>query len=210
MNDFLEKHFKHMRLEPGLFYEWPIGLRFELGLGAKKEQYYSGSPYLKGAYRRALTLFEETHPLDEEMWIVMDIHRYSGRVKTRNARMWKTLVKDHKLLYRLKHTELPYYIPEDDESGNWRTHRWMLPCKPSDIHYRQLLTLLVEQDMGFSKANFQSLYFVHPKNETIFHVYDDRGCDLVAASRETIRPHYESFNEWVLDYDREAIDEVFN
>nr|WP_230309344.1 DUF3885 domain-containing protein [Planomicrobium sp. YIM 101495] len=64
--------------------------------------------------------------------------------------------------------------------------------------------------MGFSKANFQSLYFVHPKNETIFHVYDDRGCDLVATSRETIRPLYESFNEWILDYDREAINEVFN
>ena len=38
---------------------------------------------------------------------------------------------------------------------------------------------------------------------TIFHIYDDRGADLIAASIDSIQGIYEKYNNWILDYDRE-------
>lgn len=32
--------------------------------------------------------------------------------------------------------------------------------------------------------------------QTIFHIYDDRGCDLLATSLDTIRGIYESYSHW--------------
>ena len=40
---------------------------------------------------------------------------------------------------------------------------------------------------------------------TNFHVYDDRGCDLLATSPETIRDIYDKYNDWILDYDRNEL-----
>lgn len=36
----------------------------------------------------------------------------------------------------------------------------------------------------------------------IFHLYDDLGCDLIAADPEHLRPVYEGLQHWLLDYDR--------
>jgi Domain of unknown function (DUF3885) len=39
----------------------------------------------------------------------------------------------------------------------------------------------------------------------IMHMYDDRGLDLIAASKAPLIPVYLSFRDWVLDFDREQI-----
>ncbi|MCM3639930.1 DUF3885 domain-containing protein [Priestia aryabhattai] len=43
----------------------------------------------------------------------------------------------------------------------------------------------------------------------IFHLYDDRGCDILASNKESIRFLYEEYNNWILDYNREEIDLLF-
>ncbi|MBQ2328753.1 MAG: DUF3885 domain-containing protein, partial [Oscillospiraceae bacterium] len=43
----------------------------------------------------------------------------------------------------------------------------------------------------------------------LYHVYDDRGADLAAASVETLRPIYHRLNDWLLDNDRAAMDDLF-
>jgi hypothetical protein len=53
------------------------------------------------------------------------------------------------------------------------------------------------------------VYVVNISKNTIFNVYDDRGCDLIASDPEKIRAIYHDYNDWILDYDREAIDRVF-
>ncbi|HEX8658282.1 MAG TPA: DUF3885 domain-containing protein, partial [Hymenobacter sp.] len=46
------------------------------------------------------------------------------------------------------------------------------------------------------------LYFLNLDRALIFHMYDDRGLDILAADRQTLRPLYEQFHDWLLDYDR--------
>lgn len=43
----------------------------------------------------------------------------------------------------------------------------------------------------------------------VFHMYDDRGLDILAPRADVRRPLYEQFSDWVLDYDRERIDATF-
>jgi hypothetical protein len=54
------------------------------------------------------------------------------------------------------------------------------------------------------------VYFININKKTIFHVYDDRGCDVLATLPETIRDMYERYNDWILDYDKPEIDKVFD
>ena len=41
-------------------------------------------------------------------------------------------------------------------------------------------------------------------------MYDDRGLDVIARQPEVLVPLYRTFNQWILDYDRERIDQVFS
>lgn len=55
----------------------------------------------------------------------------------------------------------------------------------------------------------KEIYFINTDKNLIFHMYDDRGLDLVSADKETLRPIYKKHNDWILEYDRECIDNQF-
>ena len=104
---------------------------------------------------------------------------------------------------------MPYIFSEDDEDGKYKIHRFTLKCKTSDIKYTSLLKAVCNQDLGFQPSIYHRIYFLNIKRETIFHVYDDRGCDLLATSPESIRDIYNTYKDWILDYDKDEIDKAF-
>ncbi|PEJ24682.1 hypothetical protein CN689_26880 [Peribacillus butanolivorans] len=201
----METNFPNLSLRPALFYSWDIGIRFELGVEWKIEYDFENSPYLKGVYKRAINLFKSLHLDDEEIFVVANVNDYGYK----KVNIFYPFVRDKDVLYKLKHKVIPYVFPEDDEEGRYITHRFMLRCKTSDIRYVPLLKAICNQDMGIRPSIFHDIFFININRETIFHVYDDRGSDLLAKSAETIRDIYNTYNEWILDYDREEIDKVF-
>jgi Domain of unknown function (DUF3885) len=54
------------------------------------------------------------------------------------------------------------------------------------------------------------VYFINTLTHAIVHIYDDRGMDVIATNRESLRGLYREFNEWILDYDGGAIDRRFD
>lgn len=204
------KTFPKLDLRPPLFYSWDIGIRFELGVGWKKEYNYPNNPYILGCYKRAITLFNSLHSPTEEIFIVMDVNDFEkGKHLKHQLKNFSPYVKKS-LLFRLKHQALPYIFPEDDEVGTYKTHRFTLRCKTSDFNYVPLLKAICNQDLGLKPSIFHRVYFINIKRKTIFHVYDDRGCDLLATSTDTIRHVYNSYNDWILDYDRPEIENLFS
>lgn len=206
----MQTYFPELVLLPALFYTWQIGIRFELGTNWFRTMSYEGSPYLQGVYKRAIGLFEAAHAAEDELFIVTDIHDFGHLASNRKKLVMTKYFKDKNLRYRLTHHEMPYLIPEDNEDGSSKTHRFILTCRRGELNYRGLLKEACNEDMGFKRNVYQEMYIVNKTKQTVFHVYDDRGCDLIAASAETIRPIYESHNDWILDYDRKEIDQVFN
>ncbi|WP_254052805.1 DUF3885 domain-containing protein [Bacillus sp. V59.32b] len=210
LNDYMNENFPNLNLRPPLFYNWEISIRFELGIEWSREYNYENIPYVQGVYKRAVTLFESLHSQDEEIFVVVDVNDFGGRKAYKHkARLFAPYVYEKSVLYKLKHTKMPYIFPEEDEDGIYKTHRFTLKCKVSDLKYIALLKAICNKDLGIQPSVFHRIYFLNIKRKTIFHVYDDRGCDLLATSPEVIRNIYNKYNDWILDYDRDEIDKVF-
>jgi len=210
LNDFMNDNFPNLQLSPPLFYNWEIGIRFELGVEWNRECDYENSPYIHGVYKRAVTLFESLHSQDEDIFVVVDVNDFGdGKTYKHNGKILSPYVYRKDVLYKLKHSEIPYIFAEDDEDGKYKTHRFHLKCTTSDLKYMHLLKSVCNYDLGIQPNIFHRVYFLNIKQKTIFHVYDDRGCDLLATSSESIRDIYNKYNEWILDYDKENIDKVF-
>lgn len=210
LNNFMREHYHNLQLRLPLFYSWDIGIRFELGVNWKWEYDYPDNPYVLGCCKRAITLFEALHAPNEEIFVVMDIHDFQNSKKLKRKLKNFPRYVNKSLLFKVKHEALPFIYPEDNEDGKLITHRFTLQCKTSDLNYMPLLKAICNQDLGLKPRISHSVYFININRKTIFQVYDDRGCDLLATSPATIRNIYEKHNDWILDYDRVKIDKVFN
>ncbi|MES1046754.1 DUF3885 domain-containing protein [Heyndrickxia oleronia] len=210
LNEFMHKNYPNLELRPPLFYSWDIGIRFELGVEWKRDYDYPNNPYILRCYKRAITLFESVHSPTEDIFVVMDVNDFDKGKNLKHQLKNFLLYVKKPLLFSLKYQELPYIFPEDDEEGTYKTHRFTLKCKTSDFKYVSLLKAICNQDMGLEPRIFHRVYFININRKTIFHVYDDRGCDLLATSSATIRDVYSRYNDWILDYDRPEIEKVFN
>ena len=195
LEEYMEKCFPNLSLEPALFYNWEIGLRFELG-NPKEE---NDKLYFQGVYNRAKTLFTALHNENDELFIVAhDYQSICPKWKWKRAKLFTTFLKEKNLKYKIQHQILPF----DEEFDEFYKHQFSLKCRVKDVNHRRLIS-------SFFTSNMSWIYFVNITKGTIFHIYDDRGCDLVAVKEESIDGIYHQYNEWILDYDREKIDNVF-
>lgn len=201
IEQFMENNYPNLKLRPPLFYDWDIGIRFKLGVNIQENRHY-----MRDVYHRAIALFRALHEDDETICIVANVHNFG---RTQKSPTLSKYIRDKSVLYQLQHRTIPYVFPEDNEDGKWTTEQFRLECKPFEIHYRLLLQAICNQDMGLKPNMHHDVFFININRQTIFHVYDDRGCDVIATSPESIRTVYKTYNDWILDYDREKIEEVF-
>lgn len=202
--------FPNLELRPPLFYEWDVSIRFELGVNHNDNNIYEESRYLEGVYKRAITLFQSIHSTKDDIYIAVDVNDFAdGKNLKHKLNIFSKYVKEKSVLWRLQKKSIPYVFPEDDEEGVYRTHRFILKCKISDFKYASMLKAICNQEMGIRPSIFHRVYFINVSTDTIFHIYDDRGCDLLGTNPDTIRGIYEAYNDWILNYDRKEIDSIF-
>lgn len=211
LKEYMLETFSNLELRPPLFYSWAIGIRFKLGVNYDYNNIYENCPYLEGVYNRAITLFQSLHSETDDMYIVVDVDDYAdGENFKHKLNIFSKYVKEKSDLFKLQKNTIPYVFPEDDEGGVYKTHRYTLKCKVSDLKYIPMIKAICNQDMGIKPRIFHRVYFININKNTIFHIYDDRGCDVLATSPNTIRNMYHTYNDWILEYDRNKIDKVFN
>ncbi len=211
LNGYMLETFPNLELRPPLFYNGDIGIRFKLGVNYDYNNIYENCPYVEGVYNRAITLFQSLHSKTDDIYIVVDVNDFAdGETFKHKLNIFSKYVKEKSDLFKLQKNTIPYVFPEDDEDGLYKTHRFTLKCKVSDLKYIPMLKAICNQDMGIKPSIFHRVYFINVNKNTIFHIYDDRGCDVLATSPNTIRDMYHTYNDWILDYDRNKIDKVFN
>lgn len=207
LEQFLNEKFPGLLLRPPLFYSWPASIRFELGVNDSEASIHENLDYLPGVYKRAITLFDAVHSPDDDIFVAADIIKFpdSGAFN-RKIHIFSKYVKEKSILYKLQEETIAVHDSDDEE---YTIHRFFLPCKVRDIAYIPLLQAICNQDMGIKPKIRDSVYFMNTSKDTIFYVYDDRGCDVAGSTLDAVRGVYETYNDWILDYDREEIDEVF-
>lgn len=212
LNDYMLKTFPGLELKQPLFYNWNIGIRFELGVYRDCTSVYGEDLYLEGVYKRAITLFKSLHSPNDDIYIVVNVHDYGSRYAfKKKLNIFSKYIKDKSVLFKLHENTIPYLYPENDDEGICKTHRFTLKCKAFDLKYIPMLKAICNIDMGRIRPKISNeVYFVNATKNTIFQVYDDRGCDLVATTLESIVHIYKTYNDWILDYNRDEIDKVFD
>ena len=99
-------------------------------------------------------------------------------------------------------------LPKSDQAvGN--SSYWSIPKEP--VFLRKLLREIVKAEIDSTSIEnlVSNVYFLNSQKDALFHLYDDRSADVVAADKRILRPLYESCKDWILDYDREKIDLIF-
>ncbi|GAB3288377.1 hypothetical protein GCM10027348_04000 [Hymenobacter tenuis] len=53
------------------------------------------------------------------------------------------------------------------------------------------------------------MFFLNQRTGLAFHMYDDRGLDILGPDVASLRPLYDTYSHLLLDYDRPQMDRLF-
>lgn len=226
---FFNDNFNGFRLRGPLYYCWDYRLRFNLQTGdtynsTRKILDNEGNEilligdtstdeYFIEGNKRASTLFKSVIDSSDRLFFVLMEYKYRRkRIRFSNYAFGQILgLKESEILF-FKEYEL--YKP-GDKSDIYNVA--LLKLTSERINYKNILAAIGNTDFPsrqprLDKNGFLSskeIYFVNIDKKVIFNMYDDRGLDIIAADKETLRPIYENFNNWILDYNRNEIDKQF-
>ncbi len=209
----MEQHFKKEILQSPLFPSWDKGLRFELSEPGARLDDKGG---LKQAIHRSVTLFDEVFRDEDDLLIVADVFTKKNYdfFEKRPLTTYRTFVKTQEVLDQIRHELITE--PRSADGDEMITHRFLQPCRKSDLRYDLMLeTKCFEQERlpitGLMKepdSRFQ-LYYLNKTRNIIYHLFSERGCDIIASDIEQIRPLYEMYTEWIENDHRALIDTRF-
>jgi len=221
MNEFIEylkDHFDQSDLSCNEFNIFStFHLRFELGdtLGNGSKERVDQSTY------RAKTIFEEFFKLDDDAWLLIVSRRYKGDIKELFSPTDGYLKKQIKKFSSLKMLSRENTIEEFDEALNedgvmevtnfTTTHIQEVVCQSvGEIAYENIFHGIANLEMGFDPSIGETVYIINKRTNVVFYMYDDRGCLVFANLRETLKPIYKKYNDWLVDYHRETFDGLFS
>ncbi|MEF2248372.1 DUF3885 domain-containing protein [Paenibacillus sp. IITD108] len=205
---YINENLPSIKFDPPFFYNNDIGIRFELGLSDRR---ISDETYFKIVGERALTLFESIFTNDCFLYVlavsyesleILDAY-IDGEVD-----VFSTFFSDsQKLEVENIMNEEVYDEDSNELIGYIRSNG--ISCSISEINYKSLLG--VKGGFSDSKDIYinDRIYFIEPNKGIVFHMYDSRGLDIVSISKSAIFYLYKDYNDWILDYDREIIDKIF-
>ena len=215
IKNYMKNRFKNLILEPPLFYSWSVGIRFELGssnMWIVDKQNRVNEQYFTEALNRAMDIFNFIFKDEDE--IIFVYQQFSdGR---------KTIGKNNFYLQQIKNLEekelefSDVRESKDDDIFEKRAYclkRFAIKVSKKDINYESILEACINSDFTIRNKRFiphGDCYFINISNDSILHLYDDRGVDVISTYPNNLKALYKKYNEWILDYDREAIDAIFN
>lgn len=200
--DYMNLTYPALVLKDGLFYEWPLGIRFSLG---DLNESQSEHNYMIQVYKRAEQIFTFLNKPSDRVYLVTNVDLIN---KINKVNVYKKYIKkSHQILNKLFVKQILY--PYDDQNAPIR-YQFSLECRVSDVKWKELIKAVCNKDMGKVKKIEHEVFFVNIDKKIIFQIYDDRGCDIITTSLEGLNDCYKRFNEWILDYDRAEIAKVFN
>jgi len=215
LDSFLQDQFDGMELAPGLFYDWKNSLRFAISDSSID---HNKSQFFEHALKRAVSIFNQIFEDQDEILVVSDVYAETSNIflQRRPLNIYRKYVKFRQVLYKLHHYLMPISLEEADEEQLSVKHRFILPCRKADLRYSQLLKAILYEDFIQPNTILKNhlevgydVYIINNSKKVIFHLYDDRGCDVLASDKIQLKALYDEFNPWILEYDREQMDRLF-
>ena len=202
---FIDSNFPRLEIRKPLFYNWNIGLRFDLQVGKTNTE-----EYFKIVQTRANELFESSFLPEENIFVVLNDYKWRRqkiRFNNYTFTQIKNLQKDN-----VSYRKISQLYEPDDKFDNW--NQAIIQTKVDKVNYKNIIAAIGHTDFPprqprLDRSGFLSnkeVYFINLDRPLIYNMYDDRGLDIITSDIKTIEPIYKKYYDWILDYDRELID----
>ncbi|AQU80739.1 MULTISPECIES: DUF3885 domain-containing protein [Planococcus] len=198
---YLESNFPDLTSE--LYVRFDLGSPHENGTDERIDQVTT----------RVTSLFEEVFKPDD--FIYLYIKDYGGTEDSMFGNNTPTYLTDLLSTQRIEE-DILYDIDEDVDELTGNTIELknefnvkIVYAKLASINYREILKGIGNYEQGRDPSIGESVYFMNTEKDIVFHMYDDRGCDVFGLNKDTLAPLYHKFRKWILDYNRIEIDYAF-
>ncbi|ADE71014.1 MULTISPECIES: DUF3885 domain-containing protein [Priestia] len=187
LQSYLTTMFPNVQMKRPLFYNAPAGIRFTL----TNQKGVWEREYMKNVYARAYEIFETLHEKNDELLLVFKA----------NA------AQDDLLLKKKKETAIKKFIrsrlkkQEVQSVALLNNAEYIIACKTNDVKEKLLLQSIANRDLHIHPAIEEECYIVNLNKETIFHLYDERGLDIVSNNQSSLQLLQQKFHDWILDID---------
>lgn len=86
-------------------------------------------------------------------------------------------------------------------------NRATVTVRKADADWTKILDLTLYSDFGAGCEG--DCYLLNPRRTLAFHLYDDRGLDVVAVGKDELEPVYRQHRDWILGYDEPVLSRMF-
>jgi hypothetical protein len=195
MSMLLDKNFSYL---PPYFYNNAYALRCELGVGESRRE------YIKNAYKRAEEIYGILFPEPPEAFFfdycVDDFSAWEDmHVKNIVDTQKRELGFLARCYEKYEHTAV-FGVPMDDDADCVRENR--IVCFLDGDEKKKPLKKWIDMQFAWTQRRIS---LVSCKNDFIFTIYDDRGCDIVFAEKEKMREYFPKLEKYLLAYDLEEM-----
>ena len=197
----MDEHYKGLLLTPRIYHSLDLGIHIELG-----EDIYQinddGKLNMKRfhtVYRQVAEIFPLLFKKTDDVIVVVNSYP-SETNKIVYPNFFQRYVKVQQRKYSLRMHEFIWQFDEDDVF----VQQMELFCKVSDLKLEYLLKTLIHEDFYSLNPRLRKKYciyapdifFVNVRTKCIFHIYDDRGCEIMNTDVKLHKELVEYFKEW--------------
>lgn len=183
-----------------------IHVRYELG-----EPFRNGSTRrIQQVNRRATAIIEDCfEPRDKILLLINDWVKPNDLSALPTGHLYELI--DREDLSRSNRRILESSIDEEqeDEQTDRSSLQMIVSTSFGELGYKEILAGIANLEQGREPSIAQNVFFIAPDRDIIFHMYDDRGCIVFSDAPKKLMHLYRKYNDWLVDYWRESIDEIF-
>ena len=185
-----------------LFYNWPIGLRFELGVNST-----SSPSYFAEVTQRAITLYEFLFEKEDQILVLFLAYTGEGHDFPIPNYCFDQISAFHPKKIQYEERQAPN--EQEDYEDKWTMAT--IPTTVAQVCHENIFEALAHWDFASRKPQIEGeVYFINLEKKCILNMYDDRGMDIIAKDKQILIPIYQAYKDWILDYDRKRIEQAFN
>ncbi|MHC2836099.1 DUF3885 domain-containing protein [Bacillus sp. F9_6S_D1_P_5] len=221
LKEYMNQTFPGVTLVPHIYFQWENYLHFHFGKGKCPNVERTDDlnmEYFFQLYIYNKHLFEDIFSKEDKVFFVTSVYRFKkeNMKNSQKINVYNKFIKKRDLNFQIKQETLAFLF-EDEETDLYCTYQFSLKCLAEDIKYQPLIQAANHEDFPglyprFGRKKeiyYPDVFLINVSKDIIMFIYDDRGCEVIAKNKETIRNLYEKYKEWIPDYERESIDKVF-
>lgn len=185
---FMKKYYRALSLTPDFYHHWDTCIHIELG-----NDYYQMNENNKLNIKKFQMIYRQVSEIIHLLFkqtdeIILVVNTYpKDREKTVYPHFFKRFVKNQRLKYSLHGHEFNWQFDEDVLF----VQQMALCCKVSDLKLENLLKTCIHEDFYKLRPRLRKkhsiyapdVFLVNLTTNCIFHLYDDRGCEIMNTNQ---------------------------